>query len=166
MTQGQPSEGIEITATFFFLAFLLLSCSCFGQARPDPVLTPGAIRTSDATELCAKSFRTKKWRIATEETKKKVCANYGVKDCPHRGKEELDDLVALEIGGENVEGNLWVQMAPEYHFKDKLENTLKTLVCSQPTPELKNSVLVEVQQEIRTNWVTAYEKYIGPLPGK
>jgi hypothetical protein len=24
MTQGQPSEGIEITATFFFLAFLLL----------------------------------------------------------------------------------------------------------------------------------------------
>jgi hypothetical protein len=23
MTQGQPSEGIEITATFFFLAFLL-----------------------------------------------------------------------------------------------------------------------------------------------
>jgi hypothetical protein len=147
-----------------FLALLLLSASCFGQARPDPAKTPGAIRTSDATELCAKSFRTKKWRIATEETKKKVCAAYGVKDCPKKNAMELDDLVALEIGGENVEGNLWVQMAPEYHFKDKLENKLKKLVCAQPTDELKDALLIEAQQEIRTDWVAAYRKYVGKLP--
>lgn len=139
---------------------LLLSSSALAQSMPNPALTPGAIRTTDATELCAKSFRTKKYRIATEETKKKVCAAYQVKDCPHQGKEELDDLVALEIGGENVEANLWVQMAPEYHAKDKLENRLKKMICANP-PQI---TVEQAQQEIRTDWVAAYRKYVGELP--
>lgn len=142
----------------FLALFLFLASTALAQSMPRPDLTPGAIRTTDATELCAKSFRTKKYRIATEETKKKVCANYGVQDCPHQGKEELDDLVALEIGGENVEANLWVQMAPEYHWKDRLEGKLKKLACAGKI------TFAEAQQEIRADWVAAYRKYVGKLP--
>jgi hypothetical protein len=131
---------------------------------PDSKLTPGAIRTTDAHEICSASFRTKKYRVATQATKKEVCAEYGVKDCPKKNAMELDDLVSLELGGENVKANLWVQFAPEYHWKDLLENRLHALVCMQKTLAQQNADLVQAQEEIRTDWVKAYEKYIGPLP--
>ena len=150
----------------FILIFLLATSLQAQEHRllPDPILTPGRARTTTAEEICSKSFRTKKYRKTDKYVKKYVCMEYGVLDCPHQGKEELDHLIPLELGGEDSDLNLWVQMSPEFHWKDKLENLLKKLVCMQPTIELQNADLKQAQGEISTDWVKAYREYIGPLP--
>jgi hypothetical protein len=132
---------------------------------PDSQVTPGAIRTTDAADsvVCGdgihKRQSTKKYRHTTTAMKKAVCAAYGVKDCPKQNAMELDHLLPLEIGGKDEVGNLWVQPAPDYHFKDDLENKLRAMVCK--THEL---TLPEAQQCIMSDWAACYEKQIGPLP--
>lgn len=91
--------------------------------------------------------------------KKHVCAEYQVKPCPLAEKMEIDHLLPLELGGLDDERNLWVQMAPEFHWKDALENKLKHLVCIDKTLDLATA-----QKAIMVDWPSAYEKYVGPLP--
>ena len=131
---------------------------------PDPKLTPGAAFTADASVICAAKFRTGKYRNTSKSLKKAVCAEYGVKDCPHEGTMEIDHLIPIELGGADVKENLWPQFAPDFRWKDLLENRLHALVCLQPTLAQQNADLAQAQEEIRTDWVKAYNKYIGPLP--
>ena len=141
------------------LALALSARSSRAQHLPDLELTPGVVRTSDAGEICAKKFRTKKYRTTTAGMKKHVCAAYHTKPCPKANKMEIDHLLPLELGGLDDERNLWVQLAPEYHWKDALENKLKHLVCIDKTLDLATA-----QKEIMTDWPAAYEKYVGPFP--
>lgn len=143
----------------FSLALALSARSSRAQHLPDLELTPGVVRTSDAKQICAKSFRTAPYRKTTPAMKRHVCAAYHTKPCPKSGKMELDHLLPLELGGLDDERNLWVQLAPEFHYKDALENKLKHLVCID-----KTLGLADVQKQIITDWPAAYEKYIGPLP--
>ena len=41
------------------------------------------------------------------------------------------------------------------HVKDKLEDRLHALVCAGKLP------IEQAQQEIATDWIAAYEKYLG-----
>jgi hypothetical protein len=147
-----------------------------GALLPDPKLTPCAVQIDkcvnrslhatlpadpqDKHNLCSKSFTTRDYRHTSAATKRAVCAEYGVTNCPHQNTMELDHVIALEDGGADVQANLWVQMAPQYHFKDKLETVLHVLVCSGKIS------LSEAQKEISTDWVASYKKRIGPLPSK
>ena len=75
---------------------------------------------------------------------------------------EEDHLISLELGGApRNPDNLW----PEPWFgvwnarvKDKLENTLHDKVCSGDVP------LRTAQKEMATDWIAAYQKYIGATP--
>lgn len=142
---------------------------------PDPHVTPGAINPHieadpshmayliDGVEynICAKGFNTKPFRKATkdESIKKRVCEKYGVTSgCPGSGYE-LDDLVPVEVGAENVESNLWPQPIAQAHIKDRLEDQLKPLVCH------KKMTLKQAQDCIRTNWVTCAAR-VKKLEGK
>jgi hypothetical protein len=122
-------------------------------AMPDSRFTPGEVRTIDKNEAC--STTTKQFRLTTEAMKKQVCINYGLKDCPHEGKMEIDHLVPLELGGADTVANLWAQPAspkPGFHEKDKLENWLHEQVCSG------KMALIDAQAKIRTNWFAAYQE--------
>lgn len=137
---------------------------------PDATLTPGAVnplivadpsgkphmipmreRGREAqveANICAKDFRTKPFRHTTESTKKQVCREYGVTDCPKEGAKELDHDVPLELGGLDVPSDLWVQFAPAFHVKDfKVEDKLPGLVCSGRIS------LHDAQECIVHNWV-------------
>lgn len=127
---------------------------------PDPAVTPGAIRTIDADAVC-NGGSTKQFRHTTSAMKKQVCAAYGVKHCPKAKAMELDHLLPLELGGADKIENLWVQPAPEFHWKDDLENVLHSKVCK--TKEIE---LALAQQCIVADWASCYEKQIGPLPTK
>jgi hypothetical protein len=125
---------------------------------PDDRVSPGAIRTTDAGEICAKTFRTAKYRKTTASTKKKVYAEYGV--TPNKGickgGCEVDHRVPLELGGEDVIENLWPQPsepAPGFHQKDILENWLKHSVCIDKTMTLK-----QAQKALLGDWFAAYEQ--------
>ena len=130
-----------------------------GQKLPDPKVTPGVVRTTNKVEICAKTFRTGPFRKTTASEKKKVCAEYGVVNCPDDQKMEIDHLLPLELGGLDAIKDLWVQPAPAFHWKDILENTLKAEVCKTGEITLK-----EAQECIVSNWVTCYKKHVGALP--
>lgn len=96
-------------------------------------------------------------RNVSTTTKNLVFSSYGV--TVHTGKTyEVDHLIPLELGGDNTITNLWPEPAdpqPGFHQKDVLENRMHKLVCVT-----KSLPLVQAQQEIATNWLVAYNKYL------
>ena len=140
------------------LAFAL-ALPCLAQL-PEPALTPGVVRTSDAKQICAKSFRTKPYRLTTKAMKVSVCKAYGVKPCPKAGRLEIDHLIPLELGGLDDVKNLWPQMAkysdgsPGFHVKDKLENELHRKVCAG---EMQ---LSDAQACLARNWISCYHNVV------
>ena len=147
------------------LLSLLLSAALSAQAFepptvPDPVKTPGDVLTTDPNTVCAKGY-TKTVRNVPEKLKEQVYSDYGITSRKY-GEYEIDHLVSLELGGSNLEKNLWPQSYETQplnaHIKDRLEHKLHDLVCSGQLD------LMQAQQEIANNWIEAYEKYIGAVP--
>jgi len=121
-----------IVAAILF-AWLLPSVA-WPQARPNLKLTPGAVDSTLVADLskvphkvdgvehniCAADFVTPPFRVATKSQKIKtaVCLAYGVTSgCP--GKTwELDDIIPIEVGGQNIQLNLWPQPIAEARIKD------------------------------------------------
>lgn len=148
---------------------MVLASSAFAQYRhhgsvqlPSSSLTPGAVDPAmTKAKLCDPKFRTGAVRLVTEKTKKQACAEYGLgeKDgCPGKGFE-IDHLVSLELGGTNDIKNLWPQRAPEFHWKDALEDHLAAMVCKGEIS------LAEAQHAIRADWYAEYLK-LGLDKGK
>jgi hypothetical protein len=128
---------------------------------PDDKVTPGVIRTTDASEICAPSFRTKPFRLTTQAMKNQVYKAYGVERnkgmC--KGGCEVDHRVPLELGGLDDVKNLWPQPsqpAPGFHEKDKLENALKRAVCTD-----KKMTLKQAQDALRGDWYEAFKNAVG-----
>ena len=68
---------------------------------------------------------------------------------------EYDHLVPLELDGRNSIGNLWPQLVGASRAKDRLENTLHSMVCAGQI------TLASAQRAIRTNWAHAYHLYVS-----
>lgn len=145
------------------IAILIFASLAGAQARyrysragsgvlPDSRVTPGAVRTTSKANVC--DTKAQQYRATSEALKRKVCAEYHAKDCPDPAKGEIDHLIPLTLGGADVLANLWWQPAPDYHIKDKLEVRMHALVCSGKLP------LTEAQEEIRSDWNRAMEKYL------
>jgi hypothetical protein len=124
--------------------------------RPDPKLTPGAVLTTDAATVCQKGYA-KTIRHTSGKLKAEVYREYGIDR--KEGHFKVDHLISLELGGDDVAANLWPQSYDTQpwnaHLKDKLEDRLHALVCAGKLP------LGLEQHEIATDWIAAYEKYIG-----
>lgn len=142
------------------------SCAVYGKSSigsallPDKKVTPGAIRTTDSHEICAKNFRTGPYRKTTASTKKHVYFAYGVE--PNKGKCkggcEVDHLIPLELGGLDDIKNLWPQPSqpkPGFHEKDVLENRLHKAVCEGRIS------LVDAQEALRGDWYKALQSFGG-----
>jgi hypothetical protein len=157
--------------TRFVLTLLLLTGSLAAQSLPDPKLTPGAVDNTLIADMskkphmikgiehniCAPDFVTPPFRVATKSTsiKKKVCVAYGIATgCPGKAWE-LDDIIAVEVGGNNIQSNLWPQPITEARTKDhQVEDLLggpKGLVCQG------NITLDAAQQCMLSNWVSCAE---------
>lgn len=150
------------------------------DALPNPKLTPGALNPAVTTDtmkstICRRKSgytRTIRPKVHyTEELKRDGIRAYRYPEqLGHEafrlGEYEEDHLIPLEIGGSpTAPQNLW----PEPHHvaggwgsrtKDQLENRLHFLVCSGRLN------LADAQREIATNWIAAYQKYVGVKPGR
>jgi hypothetical protein len=131
--------------------------------RPDPILTPGAVRTTSRDDIC--STKTGTIRNVSGSLKLQVYRRYGMSGpkAAFPGTDllppyEIDHLVSLELGGSNDITNLWPEAFDQplgAHAKDQLENKLHRLICAGRIP-------VEVAQHaIATDWVAAYHQYVG-----
>jgi len=146
-------------------------------ALPNGTMTPGALNPAVTQEtldqtICRRGGYTRSIRPSehyTEQLKRKGIREYGYAqamghDAARFGNYEEDHLISLELGGSPTSpANLW----PEPHHviggwgsyaKDRLENTLHTLVCRRQIS------LAQAQYQISHDWVAAYKQYIGAAP--
>ena len=128
---------------------------------PNHELTPGDTLDVTKDDICTPGY-SRKVRDVPEAVKKEAYERYGITS--HQPHEyEVDHLISLELGGSNSIKNLWpesYQTEPwNAHVKDALENHLHKLVCDRQL-DLKTA-----QQEIATDWIAAYKKYLGE-PGQ
>ena len=137
------------------------SCHARPGPLPDPVCTPGAVN-SDVTQANIKDTVCKSGWTATirpptsytNKLKTQGIAAYGYKDTDLRSYEE-DHLISLELGGSPDDPkNLWPEPGASPNAKDKVENDLKSAICSG------RAKLVDVQKAIATDWTTA-EQVLG-----
>jgi hypothetical protein len=123
---------------------------------PDPKLTPGDVLAVTKADICVAGYA-RKVRNVPAAVKTKAYTEYGI--TTHQpGAYEVDHLISLELGGSNSLKNLWPESYQgdwNAHVKDKLENKLHALVCAGQI-DLKTA-----QHEIATNWIAAYQKYLG-----
>ena len=159
---------MTVSASVSKSALLLLACvytcPCFADSPivPDAVKTPGDVLTTDPNVICVPGY-TKQVRNVPQEVKEQAYRSYGIYS-RQPGEYEVDHLVSLELGGSNSILNLWPESFVTHplnaHIKDELENKLHELICSHQLP------VEQAQHEIAHNWIAAYEKYVGPLPGE
>jgi hypothetical protein len=129
---------------------------------PDTVLTPGASRTVDKADIC--NTKTGTVRDVDDALKQQVRMRYSLaskhdKWCSGTEGCEIDHLIPLTIGGANDIKNLWPQnydrgVEWNAHVKDKLEVRMHTLICKNGADP------ATLQQEIASDWVAAYKKYM------
>jgi hypothetical protein len=75
--------------------------------------------------------------------------NYGFTDAVTAHEE--DHLISLELGGSPTDpANLWAEPHASPNEKDKVENYLHALVCSNVI------TLAVAQREISTNWYQVF----------
>ena len=74
---------------------------------------------------------------------------------------QMDHLIPLSLGGHPTDlKNIWPQVLItkwSARRKDYLEEILHEKVCKGEIS------LKEAQEQVRTNWIAAYEKYVGPV---
>ncbi len=137
---------------------------------PDQACTPGAIdplvtQADIGSTICASGYTAgiRPPESVTEPEKQASALAYGYTG-PF-STAEYDHLIPLELGGDpNDPANLWIEPNDNpaattfVNSKDSLENRLNDLVCSGQV------TLLAAQLAISSNWVTAYQKYMGTLP--
>jgi hypothetical protein len=121
---------------------------------PARSITPGAGELSLAA-ICPSVSATLEARRPSTSVKDEVYDEYGIA-AGQRHRYRIDHLVPLELDGSNSIRNLWPQLIAASRAKDRLEDTLHSMVCAGKI------TLADAQHAIATNWVRAYHWYVSP----
>jgi len=125
------------------------------QLEPDRRLTPGAARLVSTSEVCNVSYSDDA-HLVPVTVQQRVLQEYGIDAAPSRAYE-LDYLISPQLGGTVDIRNLWPE--PEsstvwnVRAKDALEDRLQQLVCDGKIN------LATAQQDLATDWISAYKRY-------
>jgi hypothetical protein len=128
-----------------------------GPLEPRPILTPGAVRTVNAAEVCSASVEEDRHvLVIPASVREEVFREYGM-SAARPQNFEVDFLITPELGGSNDIKNLWPEpyRAPVWnaHVKDQLEDFLRDKVCKGEMD------LSTAQHDIAADWIVAYKKY-------
>lgn len=153
----------------FLCLFLWVGfASAWAGDLPDATLTPGALdpevmQSNIKESICKAGHFT--WteghmppRSFLEKTEKEQISAYGYLDANTK-HYQMDHLIPLSLGGSPTDAkNIWPQpLISKWSArrKDYVEGILHERVC-------KGEIgLSQAQEEIRSNWIAAYEKYVG-----
>jgi hypothetical protein len=112
--------------------------------------------TKDLDVICHHGTRER--RHVEASVHRQAFSEYGISYPEPRGAFEVDHLIPLELGGDNVIENLWAEPAspkPGFHEKDLVENYLHKQVCSGAM------TLDAAQKVIATDWISVWRKMNG-----
>ena len=143
-----------------FTAALMMAGPAWADSGilPDPEITPGAVRTTDASDICSRG--TRELRHWDRDRDDRVMAEYGLPSGPHPDWE-IDHLIPLGIGGADDVRNLWPEprrpSEPQWsaEVKDRLESKLHNMICSGQID------VATAQQSIAGDWTETYRTYFG-----
>jgi hypothetical protein len=139
----------------------LIAAHVLPDAAHPGVINPAVTNATLKTTICVPGW-TAKVRPPTSYTDKLRAQQTPSGAKPADG--ELDHRLSEEDGGDPRDpANLWwMRYADRYgaRVKDVLETKLHRLVCAGKLP------LDEARNALLGNWLTAYELYVGPLPGE
>lgn len=137
-------------------------------ARTPGALNPAVTQATIHSTICTYGY-TRKIRPPESYTYhlkvQQLHSGYAYNGDTYTGDYEEDHLISLELGGNPYSvKNLWpepwkgsIAIPWNAGVKDRLENRLNSLVCSGALS------LRSAQVQEATNWIAAYNKYIGPL---
>lgn len=134
-----------------------------GYELPDPQCTPGAVDPVVSSANIGTTICTQGWALKQEVAKglrepEKVTALAAYGDPDRPDAYQLDRVIPIELGGaKNSAKNMWPEPGGT-NTKDQLESTLHDLVCSHKL------ALATAQHAIASDWVKAFQKYVGLLP--
>ena len=126
-----------------------------GISLPDRTLTPGAVTTTDANDVCdVKSHSTVPQLASALQTA--VYAAYGDTSPDALHKHTLDWLVPYNLGGAGVKANIWPAATAGTGFYQKIQTDtiLRQMVCR------RELTLVQAQKALETNWYSAWLRYV------
>jgi putative zinc finger protein len=125
---------------------------------PNRSLTPGAVRAVSLKEICSSTDDDLDPRVSSS-TERAVLQEYGLSSNKPSLNYQIDYLVNPQLGGTNDIRNLWPEPYSDARWnaqaKDELERHLHQMVCNRTVD------LAVAQQEIATDWIAAYKKYVG-----
>jgi len=124
------------------------------RSLPARSVTPGTGGLSIAA-ICPSVSAALEERRPSTAVKDEVYAEYGIA-AGQRYRYRIDHLVPLELDGSNSIRNLWPQLTGASRAKDRLEDTLHSMVCAGKI------TLAAAQNAIKTDWVRAYHRYVSP----
>jgi len=134
--------------------------------RPDPVLTPGVVASTDESEVCGRVnglTYSQRHRKTTAAMKAEVFRRYGIDpETARQHSWEIDHRVELAIGGADDVRNLWPESGethPNFHDKDRLEAEVWRRVCVHHT-----MTLAEGQAIFLGDWIEGYTRIFGAAP--
>ena len=144
------------------------SCRLSGAGAwtlPDPSCTPGALNpavspATISTTICVPGYSTRirPSESFTYELKRSQMAAWGLAGSTSQTEE--DHLVPLSLGGAPSDSaNLWPEPGGIPNPKDRLEYRLYRMVCAGQID------LRSAQLAIASNWITAYQRFVGPTSG-
>jgi len=143
--------------------------------RPNPKLTPGAVMPGVTVEQITQKGYANKLnggvRHVTAVVKRQIFAEYFGGNPGMPGHYEIDHLISLELGGSNDPKNLWPEsyytVPWNAHVKDKREDRLAANVrrdLEKHGHDAATALVAQYQREISSDWISAYQKYIGKTP--
>jgi hypothetical protein len=126
-----------------------------GVSLPKPSLTPGAVTTTDATSVCNMQAHTVVPAISAS-VQTAVYDAYGYTSQNAQRKTILDWLVPYNLGGADVQSNIWPASVAGTGFYEKIDtdDILRQLVCR------RELTLAQAQQALENNWYSAWLRYV------
>lgn len=139
----------------FFVAWLGAGAPTVAQpvTLPNTRLTPGAILSQNAADICAPGYSRRHPRRVSTQLKHLVYVRYFG---GYRRGYVIDHLVPRELGGADDLRNLWPQPRLESKRKDAIENRAREEVCLGHRP------LGDAQSAFLRDWVTAARWRLPP----
>jgi hypothetical protein len=126
-----------------------------GVSMPNPKLTPGAVATTNTTEICLLPDHLASTVISPAK-QNAVLTEYGVKPAAGGAKYDIDYLVPISLGGATTMANMWpaAYRGTGFFEKDQLDHVMRDMVCHR---ELS---LRTAQRDLEQNWYVAWLKYV------